>query len=244
MTGLTACLIVRDGAQTLKSCLESLGWVSEIVIVIDPRTTDASESIAKQMGAKVFFRIFDNFSAQRNYAASLSSNDWILSIDADEAISPALQKEVSSVLTRTTKSAYFIPRINIIFGKPILHTNWGPADDTHIWLYRKSQGSWQGIVHEEVQTTKSVGRLKNNKLHYSYTTVSEFMDKMNYYTSFSSSGSFSLKSFFWEPLRDFLRRYLWHLGFLDGYHGLFLSYLMVVYHLSEIIKLWRPKNLS
>lgn len=240
---LTACLIVRDGAKTLTDCLTSLqGLVDEIVIVMDPRTKDESEQIARDFNAKIFTRNFDNFSAQRNYALSKSSGDWILSVDADEQISPGLKLEILQVLKHPKADGYFIPRLNRIFSRDIYYTNWGPQDDTHLWLFMKSKAHWEGIVHEEVVLNGKSARLKNYKLHYSYKTVTEFISKMNQYTSFNSGADFTYMGMWFTAFKDFFRRFIWHRGFLDGYHGLFLSYLMVIYHLSSYVKAWQKSH--
>jgi hypothetical protein len=133
-----------------------------------------------------------------------------------------------------TNIAYAIPRQNIIFGQVIQHTNWDP--NPIIRLYDKTKSHWQGPVHEQIITQGPVGRLKSPIIHHNYSSVEEFITRMNRYTS--------LESQITNPFFDFFRRYVWHAGFLDGWHGLFLSYLMMVYHLTTWIKLWEKKNLS
>ena len=173
---------------------------------------------------------FVNYSDQKNYAASRCKYDWVLSLDHDEELSPELVAELKSLDLKF--SAYKILRLNIIFGHPMRHTNWEPSADTHIWLFNKTKCRWVGEVHEEIMADGPVGQLLGHKIHHSYQTVEEFMDKMNEYTSRETKGQ--------NPFFDFFRRYVWHLGFLDGWHGLFLSYLMFTYHLV----VWVKKNSS
>lgn len=235
---LSVAIIARDAETDLGSCLASLkGLTDDVVLVVDDRTSDNTATVAKKLGAKTFTKKFVNFANQKNFAVSCTAHDWVLSLDADEEVSPELHKEISSIDFKSTPySAFKIPRLNFIFGKPIYHTNWGPGDDSHIWLFKKSHGKWIGQVHEEVMVKGKVGTLNASKLHHNYQTVEQFIQKMNTYTSFESEPT--------NPVYDFLRRYVWHLGFLDGWHGLFLSYLQAMSHIVVWIKLWEKKKLS
>ena len=210
---LSVAIIARNKSDISPNCLASAKSVSNDVVII----TNADHK-------------FVNYSDQKNYAASKCKHDWVLSLDADEELSPELISELKTL--DCAFSAYQIPRLNIIFGKAIHHTNWEPMADTHIWLYDKTRSHWENPVHEEVVTSGSVGQLKGHKIHHSYQTVEEFITKANDYTSRETKLT--------NPLFDFLRRYIWHLGFLDGWHGLFLSYLMFIYHLTA----WVKKNSS
>ena len=210
---ISVSIIALNKEAILPQCLDSARQVSDDVVIV----TNADHK-------------FINFADQKNFAASKCKNDWVLSLDADEELSSELISELKSLDLKF--SAYKIPRLNIIFGKPILHTNWEPSADTHVWLYNKTLGQWANPVHEEVITTGFVGTLRGHKIHHSYQTVEEFLDKLNEYTSRETKGQ--------NPFFDFFRRYVWHLGFLDGWHGLFLSYLMFTYHLV----VWVKKNSS
>ena len=206
---ISVSIIALNKSVIRPECLATARQVSDDVVIV----TNADHKFA-------------NFADQKNYAATKCKYDWVLSLDHDEELSPELMTELKSLDLKF--SAYKIPRLNIIFGKPILHTNWEPSADTHVWLYNKALGQWANPVHEEVIATGSVGTLRGHKIHHSYQTVEEFLDKMNDYTSRETKGS--------NPFFDFCRRYVWHLGFLDGWHGLFLSYLMFTYHLVVWVK--------
>ncbi|MEK7101473.1 MAG: glycosyltransferase family 2 protein [Patescibacteria group bacterium] len=214
---ISVAIIATDLACILPVCLDSAKKLSDDVVIV----TNSSHK-------------FVNYSDQKNYAASKCKYNWVLSLDADEELSPELIFELKSLDFKF--SAYKIPRLNIIFGKAILHSNWEPSADTHIWLYNKTRGHWENPVHEEVVTTGRVGQLRGTKIHHSYTSIEEFIDKINDYTSREIKAA--------NPFFDFLRRYLWHKGFLDGWHGLFLSYLQAISHVVVWIKLWEKKNLS
>lgn len=237
MEPLSVCLVVRDAAALLPDCLTGIRTLTpDIVIVVDDRTTDDTARIAREVTSQVFTHSFTDFAAQKNFALSQSRTDWNLFLDADERLSPELVAEIKQTLIHPDFAAYSIPRLNYIFKRPIYHTNWDPYSDSHIWLFRKSVSTWVGRVHEEVEVKGRVGRLRHPKIHLAYDSVETFVTKLNHYTSLE----ISTRSAVWE----FIRRYFWHLGFLDGWHGLFLSYLMCIYHLSVNIKLWEKKKSS
>lgn len=214
---VSVVIITRDKNKILSQCLSSANQVSDNVIIV----TNADHE-------------FVDFASQKNYASSKTKHDWILTLDDDEWLSDKLISEIKNL--KPTCQAYKIPRLNYIFGKAILHTNWDPNSDTHIWLYDKRYGKWVGNVHEEINTSGKVGSLNGYKIHQNYTSVEQFMNKLNDYTSRDYKLS--------NPVYEFLRRYIWHRGFLDGWHGLFLSYLMIFYHTVVWVKLWQKKNIS
>jgi len=230
---ISVAIIVKNGSQTLAKCLESIKDLSDdIVVIIDKNTTDNTAEIAKIFNSRIYSREFDNFASQKNFAVSKTAHDWVFSLDADEYSNPNLNSEILKAITNPQFVGYKIPRLNIIFGKAIHHTNWGPKDDTHVWLFNKKYGTWLGSVHEEVVCQGETGLLSNYKYHDNYRTVEEFITKMNLYTAQEAKTG----RLYSNPLYDFIRRYFWHLGFLDGWHGLFLSYLMFIYHLTIWVK--------
>lgn len=232
---ITLVIIAKNSENILSACISSAQkLVSEIVVVIDPRTTDKTETIAKSFGAKTFLHAFVNFSDQKNFANSQASNNWILSLDADEEVSEQLAMEINALNLSSDISAFSIPRLNYFFNTPVYHTNWGPEDDRKIRLFNKSQCSWEGEVHEQLKITGKVANLRANLLHYPYVTVDQFITKLNHYTSSETVTVF--------PPIDFVRRYILHQGFRDGYLGLFLSYLMLIYHTAVWVKLWLKKS--
>lgn len=244
---LSVCIIAKNAASTILECLNSVNSLSDdIVVVIDNSSIDNTLQIATDFGARVFSHDFINFADQKNFADSRAAHEWILSIDADESVSESLANHIWQAIGNSNYSAYSIRRLNFIFGRPIHHTNWDPHG--LIRLFNKNKCRWEGDVHEEVKVTGKIGVLPGLIHHRNYSTVTQFMDKMNLYTSleagkmYSSGIRFTFTGFLWYPMRDFIRRFVWHAGFLDGWHGLLLSYLMVIYHLSVWVKLWQKQN--
>src|SRR3989344_9002739 len=180
---LSTTIITLNEEKDLPRCLESVRDISDQIVVVDCGSTDNTVKIAKSFGAEVYTGVFDNYADQKNFAIKKADGEWILSLDADEEISPALAKEIDLV-TRNGQSeiaGYSIPRKNIIFGKLIKYTRWQPELDRHIWLWQRGKGEWVGTVHEEVEVDGPVGKLKNAKIHYQYDTVSEFLRMLEHY---------------------------------------------------------------
>ncbi len=248
---LSAVIIAYNEEKNLPRAIKSVkDLVDEIIVVVDSRTTDKTKEVAEKHGAKTFVREFDTFANQKNFAADNSRGEWILSLDADEKVTPELARELKSKLQnpKPKVEAYSIPRKNIIFGKFIKYTRWQPELDRHIWLWRKGKGKWVGDVHEELEVNGEVEALKYPKIHYQYETVSEFLKMMNSYSEMDAAQrvkigvGFSLLKFLLDPLYNFLVRYFYRLGFLDGWRGYVLSCLMAIYHLEICIKIWERKN--
>lgn len=231
---LTVVIPTLNEEKDLYKTLSSVRDLADEILVIDSGSTDKTVEIAKNYGAKVIHHLFTSFSDTRNFGDEEAKGDWILSLEADVFVSPELGQEIRQVIEENKHSAYFIPRLNLIWGKPIYHTDWGPKDDTHIWLYQKGSGEWQSLVHEEFVPKGSVGKLRNHLIHKNYETINEFIDKVDRYSNLAVKQKNSYPS--WWFLRDFFKRYFYKLGFLDGYHGLFLSYLQSVYYLTLSVK--------
>lgn len=231
---LTVVIPTLNEQTDLPATLESVKFADEI-LVVDSGSTDETVKIAKNFRAKVITHSFTDYASQRNFADQQALGDWILSIDADVVIPAPLAQEISLIISQDNYSfkAYYIGRQNEIWGSVVKHADWGPKDDCHVRLYRKGSGSWQSNVHEQFVTTSPTGKLKNYLYHLNYRTISEFIDKTDQYSSLSvDKQPISL----WNAKYDFLKRYFYKLGFLDGLKGLFLCYLQSVYYLNLYIK--------
>lgn len=245
---LSATIITLNEEKDLNACLTSLkGWVDEIVIV-DCGSKDKTLEIAAKFGSKIFTREFDNFASQKNFAAKKTMGEWILSVDADEVIEKELAAEIVEAVKSNRYYGYSIPRKNIILGRIIKHARWDAELDRHVWLWKKNQGKWIGDVHEEVVVKGNVGKLKNAKIHNQYETVPEFFDMVNRYSEFEAQillkkgKKFSYPTLFFQTIYNFLVRFVYRLGFLDGWRGFVLSYLMAIYHFIVWVKVWAEQN--
>jgi len=244
MNSLSAVIITLNEEAHLAACLLSVKNIADEIIIVDSGSTDKTVEIAKKFGARIYTRKFDNYANQKNFAIEKATGDWILSIDADEEISSGLSEEIKLAISHQPSgiSAYSMPRKNIIFGKYIKYTRWQPELDRHIWLWKKGVGEWVGNVHEELAVTGKIGKLKNPKIHYQYKTVAEFLQMMNSYSNLEARRKFSIIRFIWYPIYNFVVRYFYRLGFLDGSSGFILSYLMAIYQLEVWVKTWERQK--
>lgn len=241
MERLSVVIITKDEEQNIEACLESVKWADEIVIV-DSLSTDKTVEISRKYTDKVFLRAFTTYDEQRNFGNQQASCPWILALDADERVTPALKEEIQRAIREGTRDGYWIPRLDYMFGKMVRHGGWYPQ--YHLRLYRKDAAKWVGAVHEKVVLNGKVGYLKNPLLHYSHLTISNFIQKLDRYTSLEAEQLYAqgkrtniLKMFFW-PLVVFAYKYFYRLGFLDGIHGLVLATSLAYYHFVKHAKLW------
>lgn len=244
---LSVTIIALNEEKNLARAINSVqSLADEVVVVVDPRSRDKTLEVARSLGAKTFVRVFDNFANQKNFASQMAKGKWILAMDADEEIPTSLKDEIKKTIAKDGFDGYLIPRRNILFGKEIKHTRWSP--DKHIWLWKKNKGKWAGKIHEEVILDGKPGELKEAKIHHSYETVSDFISMLNSYSQYEAEEKiakgqrFSFFRFFFDPCLSFFRRFIYKKGFLDGWRGFTLSYLMAIYRLTAWIKVWEKQE--
>lgn len=244
---LSVTIIALNEEKNLARAINSVqSLADEVVVVVDPRSRDKTLEVAGSLGAKTFVRVFDNFANQKNFASQMAKGKWILAMDADEEIPTLLKDEIKKAIAKDSFDGYLIPRRNILLGKEIKHTRWSP--DKHIWLWKKDKGKWVGKIHEEVILDAKPGELKEAKIHHSYETVADFISMLNSYSQYEAEEKiakgqrFSFFGFFFDPGLSFFRRFVYKKGFLDGWRGFILSYLMAIYRVTTWIKVWEKQE--
>lgn len=244
MPTLSALLITRNEERNVEACLQSLTWTDQIVVV-DSGSIDKTCEIASRYTNQVVFHEWSDHSAQLNYGQTLASGDWILRIDADERVTPALRSEIQAILRGAQPSqfdAYRLPIRDWMFGKFVAHGSW--PHQAHVRLYRSGHVTWAGAVHEHAEVRGRIGRLSEPLLHYSHVTVGHFIDKLNRYTSIEADEMFQqglragLPGALLGAMRAFLGQYVRLRGFRDGGHGLILAIYMATYYFTTRAKLW------
>lgn len=242
-SGISVVIISRAEELKINEVLDSVNdWANEIVVVLDKEIKGGVYRAAKKFGAKIYYRDFDDYSSQKNFAISKAKGDWILSLDADEVVSAGLAEELQEATGDLSYNGYFLPRKNIIFGKTINYAGWYP--DYQLRFFVKGYGSFSKIIHERVSLRGGVGYLKNPLIHYNYQTVSGFVDRLNRYTDaeaeqlLSSGYQFLGQDIVLRPAEEFFRRFFAQEGWRDGLHGLALSALMAFYTLVIYLKVW------
>jgi glycosyltransferase involved in cell wall biosynthesis len=245
---LSVAFITKNEEANLRRTLASVRWANEIVIV-DNGSIDATESIARETGAKFFVEGWKGFGAQKNSAIAKCTSDWVLSLDADEEVSPGLAGEIRGLLSGAPPhDAYFMPRRNFFLGRWIRRGGYYP--DPKLRLFRRGAAQFEErAVHETVQFLGSPGHLRGDLLHHAYPTLQAYIEHMNAYSTLGSdlaiaSGKTSrgLLPFLWNvylnPVATFQYNYILRCGFLDGREGLLLHLYHSVYVSWKYAKAW------
>lgn len=243
---ISATIIACDEERNIARAIESLRCCDEI-IVLDSGSTDRTVEIATKLGARVIDSPWLGYAKQKNLAAARAEHDWVLSLDADEALSEALEAEIWRLKKNGPQhDAYTMPRMAKYLGRWILHSGWYP--DRKVRLYDRRKATWVGeYVHESVQVNGSVGHLESNLLHHTCESISEHLRTLDRYTTLAAQEVVAHKrvvgwsNLLLEPLWTFLRTYMWQLGFLDGLEGLTIAYMAATY---TFLKYAKARNMS
>jgi glycosyltransferase involved in cell wall biosynthesis len=224
MISLSVCLIVQNEQENLPRVLQSVQGIADEIVVVDGGSTDRTQEIAREFGARVFFRAFTNHADQKNYAASLASHHWIFLLDADEELSEELKTSVHRWKERTPQFAvYEMPRLTWYLGAWIHHSRWYP--DWQRRIYRRDRASFSGVIHSALRYEGKIGRLRGNLLHYTIRTFSEHEAKLEKYTSAIAKEMFDQGRRNWRAAMwlatpwSWIHHFFLGAGFLDGYHG-------------------------
>lgn len=247
MPRLTALIITFNEAAHITAAVESVAWADE-VLVVDSHSTDNTADLARRAGARVEVRDWPGYIDQKNYAASIARNDWVLSLDADERVTPELAAEIKALLAGDPpRAGYRIPRVSYYLGRWIRSTDWYP--DPQLRLYDRRRGQWTGrYVHESVKVEGASGMLQHDLQHYTYRDVSHHLKTIDRYTSLAArqmheDGRRSgIPHVLLHPPAAFLRNYLVRGGFRDGSVGLIVSLLNSYYVFCKFVKLWELQN--
>jgi (heptosyl)LPS beta-1,4-glucosyltransferase len=244
---VSVTIITKNEAEDIAAALESVAWADER-IVVDSCSTDDTAAIASRHGARVVAREWPGYVAQKNYAASLASHDWILSLDADERVTPALAAEIRSTLLQEPQPrGFWIPRVTFHLGRWIRTTDWYP--DHQLRLYDRRAAEWTGTyVHEGVTVNGRVGRLRNELQHYAYRDINEHMETIEHYTTLAARQMFeqgrraTAFDLALQPVFAFFRNFILKRGFLDGAAGLTISRMNARYVALKFEKLRQLHN--
>ena len=242
-------MIAMNEEANLPRTLESVHWADEI-IVVDSGSTDRTIEIAEVFGARISYHAFGGHGEQKNVALDLCTSDWILLLDADEVLTPGLQDEIRDVLADEPKyGAYWIPRLNLIFGRWIRHGGFYPDHKLRLFRHGAARLSEGVGPHSTPLFEGPRGKLKHDMLHYAYPDMVIYLEHMNRYSSEIAEllhkrgrDSRSLGAFIWNavmnPAATFVYNYFFRLGFLDGREGLLLHLNHSVYIHWKFIKAW------
>jgi glycosyltransferase involved in cell wall biosynthesis len=246
MPTLSVILITRNEEANLDDCLASLEGIAQQIVVVDTASTDRTLEIAQKYGAVIASPPdWPGFGPQKNRALDLATGDWVLSLDADERLTPALRSEILTAIHQSSHvDCFAIPRLSWYCGRFIRHSGWTP--DYVDRLFKRGTAHFSDdLVHERLIPNGQVAKLKNSILHFSFMNHAQVKEKMERYSTDSAMQAF-LKGRKASPLKAvthgvwaFIRTYILRLGFLDGSHGLSLAFANAQGSYYRYIKLWR-----
>lgn len=241
---ITGIVITHNEEKQIKPCLDSLSWCTEI-IVVDSFSTDSTPEIIKSYPDILFFqRAFTNHADQKNWAIAKANSNWIFILDADEVATEPLIHEVKEVITSNqTSDAYWIGRRNFLMGRELKNV-W--KNDAVIRLFQKKTCKYSDVqVHEEIETTGNVSRLKNKIIHDTYKGIDQQLSKAHQYTTKGALDrvnrvkNIGLYHLLVKPGFTFFKHYFIKRGCLDGIPGLFVSAQAAWNAFERSVKIWR-----
>jgi glycosyltransferase involved in cell wall biosynthesis len=230
MPQLSIVIITLNEERNITRCLASVKGIADEILVVDSFSTDKTKEIAEANGAIVVQHKFDGHIEQKNWALSQAKYPFILSLDADEALSEQLRVSIMEVKNNKQYDGYTMNRFTNYCGKWVRHCGWYP--DTKLRLFDRTVSEWGGVnPHDklEIEADAKVFHLKGDILHYSYYTLADHINQVNKFTEISANALFkigkkaSLFKIKFSPLKKFTRDYIFKLGFLDGYTGFVIS---------------------
>ncbi|MBL7923338.1 MAG: glycosyltransferase family 2 protein [Bacteroidia bacterium] len=246
MPALSVVIITFNEEKNIRRCMESVAGLGDEILVVDSGSTDGTVEIARSLGATLVHQPFLGYIEQKNFATGKASHDWVLALDADEALSSELKADIARVMQEPSVKGYTMNRLTCYCGVWVRHGGWYP--DVKLRLYQRSAGTWAGTnphdryrFHEETVTMQ----LKGDILHYSYSSLSDHLKQIDRFSTIGARALYekgetgSLLKLFYKPPARFIRNYILRRGFLDGLtgfiigvnsaHAVFLKYLRLYY---------------
>jgi glycosyltransferase involved in cell wall biosynthesis len=237
-------VVTLNEEERIRECLDSVAWADEI-IVVDAESQDKTAAIARELTDHVIVRPWPGFPAQKNFGLAQATGDWVLSLDADETVSPELRTEITAILTGGgAADGYRVSRHNIFWGRWVRHGGLYP--DWQVRLFRRGRGRFvDRAVHEAITVDGTVAQLRGHLEHRSYRDVADFLARADRYTSLAAEEAIAagrpsrpLMDLVARPVGRFLGMYVVRGGFLDGWRGFLLATLYAYYVLMRSAKIW------
>ncbi len=240
-TPLSVVILTKNEAQRIAECIESVRWADEI-LVVDDESTDDTVQIAQSLGARVLRRKMDIEGRHRNWAYDQAKHDWVLSLDADERVTPELAAEIQRIFQNDAPyETYCIPRKNFIGTRWLRYGGWYPS--AQMKLFKKSVFRWEeAAVHPRAICDRPWGTLQHDLIHFSYRNEQDFHQKLDRQTTLEarkwaeSGRRISLGTALWRTVDRFFRSYVLKQGFRDGGIGLFTAWMGGKYQWVSYLK--------
>lgn len=244
MTQLSVVIITLNEERNIGRCLQSVSGIADDVVVVDSGSTDRTEEICTESGARFISHPWLGFVETKNFANKQAMYPLILSLDADEALSEKLKESILRLKNTRIEAAYTMNRLTSYCGKWIRHCGWYP--DRKLRLFHRDNARWDGmVIHETIQVDQGIAikHLEGDLLHYSYYTVSGHIAQANRFTDLNAEEAFrkgqktNIFQILFKPAIRFLRDYIFKLGFLDGYYGFIVCRISAQATFFKYIKL-------
>jgi glycosyltransferase involved in cell wall biosynthesis len=240
---LSVVILAKNEAGRLRECIESVRWAAE-VLVVDDESTDDTVPLAESLGARVVRRKMDIEGRHRNWAHAQAAHEWILSLDADERVTPELAAEIArQFLAGPSHELYSIPRRNYIGARWLRYGGWYPS--AQLKLFKRSIFRWEETtVHPRAFSDSPVGTLAGDLIHLTYRDIRDFVDKMNRQTTLEAQKwvadrrRMSLGKAVWRSVDRFFRAYIGKRGYRDGYLGYVMAVMGGMYQFVSYAKYW------
>ncbi len=244
---LSVCILACNEEEVLSRCLASVHWAEEIVVVVDARSSDGSEKIAREHADHVEVRPYAGDMAQKSHCASLASREWVFILDPDEVVSPELADEIRALFAnpdaQPRRSGFEVNRSTCHLGRWLRHGDFYP--DWKLRLYRRSEARWAGRdPHGKVEVSGRVSRLQGTLEHYSYRDLADQVDRIQFFSDEAAAALYEggrrarLSDLTLRPAARFLRAYLLKRGLLDGVPGLIVAIATAFHVFLKYAKLW------
>jgi glycosyltransferase involved in cell wall biosynthesis len=243
---ISATIVTLNEERNIARAIESLRCVDEIVVV-DSGSNDGTRELALRLGARVIEEPWRGYAGQKNFASQCATFDWILSIDADEAVTEELEAEILALKRDGPPcDGYSMPRLAQYLGRWIMHSGWYP--DRKVRLFHRQKAAWVGeYVHESVRVTGSVGEFEGKLLHFTCDSLSQHLRTLDRYTTLAAQellakgSQVPMSRILLDPAWTFVRTYVIRRGFLDGPQGLAIAWMAALYTFLKYAKAWQGR---
>lgn len=246
MAKLSVVVLTKNEESCIAQCLESVKWADEI-IVVDDESTDKTIDIVKKYNCKIFFRKMDVEGKHRNWAYAQAKNTWVLSLDADETVTPELKIEIESAIATDEFVAYDIPLRNFISNYWVKYGGWYPA--SKVRLFKKDKFKYEEAeVHPRAFIEGSCGHLKSDIIHRGYPDLEHFLNSVNRQSTLeavkwiNTGRKMTLLWATWRAVDRFFRRYLRKKSYKDGMYGFVIAYFDTLYQILSYVKFREMQN--
>lgn len=249
---ISALVNTKNSAATVAYAIRSAQLLADEIVVIDMESVDGTPELARSLGASVVgIETLPIADTTRAFSVAQTSGEWILLLDGDEMITPALAHELRRVVSDDSADVVRIPMVNYLLGSPVRHSSWSPHHDQHLRFFKRDQLEFSGRIHTEplpVEGARIMAlryRAGRAMAHFAYTDVSHFLTKLDRYTTIEAEAlerCSTAVGTLWRPAREFLIRYLLRSGWRDGWHGFHLAVLMAFYRFVAGAKAWQSRT--